>query len=144
MTGIILAGGLATRMGEICCKTPKSMLQFAGYPFLQYLISWFIRLEFSEILIITGWLNEEVESVFGNEFWKSKGIRMIRGDAFWKTGEVVRFALMHSSNEDVFLCNGDTVVDMNFHKFYNNHYQHDSIFTSIISMNSGVQNEVDI
>lgn len=141
ITAIILAGGLATRMGEICHKTPKSMIVFDGYPFLQYLISRFIGLNFDEILIITGWLSQEVEIVFKNEFWRSKGVRIVEGNAFWKTGEVIKFALKHSSNEDVFLCNGDTVVDMDFCEFYKIHTSSRADFTSVLSLNKGVQNE---
>lgn len=141
ITAVVLAGGLATRMGEICQKTPKSMLQFGNYPFLQYLVSWFVKMKFDEILILTGWISEEVELVFGNELWRSKGVRIIKGNAFWKTGEVIKFALKHSSNEDIFLCNGDTVVNMNFCKLYKNHIDSCADFTGVLSLRRGVQNE---
>lgn len=141
MTAIILAGGLATRMGEICCETPKSILQFAGYPFLQYLVSWLVRLGLNEILISTGKLSDKIEPLFATDFWSSKGVRIVREDEPLGTGGATKFACQSCSNEDVFLCNGDTVVSLNLFRLYEIHRVLNVPITSVLTLSKGVPNQ---
>lgn len=141
ITAVILAGGLATRMGEVCQETPKAMLQFAGYPFLQYLVSWLVGLGLNEILISTGRLSDKIESVFATDFWNSKGVKIIKEDSPFGTGGATRFACQNCSNEDVFLCNGDTVVSLNFFRLYEIHKVLDMSITAILTLNKEVPNQ---
>lgn len=138
---VILAGGLATRMGEICCETPKSMLQFAGYPFLQYLVSWLARLGLNEILISTGKLSDKIESLFATDFWNSKGVRIVRENEPLGTGGATKFACQNCSNEDVFLCNGDTIVSLNLFRLYEIHRVLNVPITSVLTLNKEVPNQ---
>lgn len=141
MTAIILAGGLATRMGEICCEVPKSMLEFAGYPFLQYLVSWLVKTGLNEVLISTGRLSEKIESVFVTDFWKSKGVKIVREDNPMGTGGAVRFVAEHSSNENLFLCNGDTAVALDLFHLYEVHKIIGTSFTAILTLSKDVPNQ---
>lgn len=141
MTAIILAGGLATRMGEICCETPKSMLQFAGYPFLQYLASWLVRLGLNEILISTGKLSDRIEFLFATDFWSSKGVRIVREDEPLGTGGATKLACQNCSNEDVFLCNGDTIVSLNLFRLYEIHRVLSVPITSVLTLSKEVPNQ---
>jgi D-glycero-alpha-D-manno-heptose 1-phosphate guanylyltransferase len=141
ITAVILAGGLATRMGAFCYKTPKVMLQFAGYPFVQYLVSWLVRLGLNEILISTGRLSDKIESVFATDFWNSKGVKIIKEDSPLGTGGATRFACQNCSNEDVFLCNGDTVVSLNLFRSYEIHKVLDMSVTTILTLSKEVPNQ---
>ncbi len=141
MTAIILAGGLATRMGEICCEIPKSMLQFAGCPFLQYLVSWLVRLGLNEILISTGKLSDRIEFLFATNFWSSKGVRIVREDEPLGTGGATKFACQNCSNEDVFLCNGDTLVSLSLVRLYEIHRVLNVPITSVLTLSKEVPNQ---
>lgn len=141
ITAVILAGGLASRMGGICQKTPKSMLQFAGYPFLQYLVSWLVGLGLNEILISTGKLSDKIESVFATDFWSSEGVKIVKEDSPLGTGGATRFACQSCSNEDVFLCNGDTVVSLNLFRLYEIHKVLDIPVTAVLTLSKEVPNQ---
>jgi NDP-sugar pyrophosphorylase family protein len=141
ITAVVLAGGLATRMGDICCETPKSMLQFAGYPFLQYLVSWLVKLGFSEVLISTGTLSDKIEPLFATDFWNFKGVKIIKEDNPLGTGGATKFACQNSSSEDVFLCNGDTVVSVNLPRLYEIHKVLDTPITAVLTLSKEVPNQ---
>ena len=59
---VILAGGLATRLGELASNTPKSMITIAGNPFIFYQINQLIIQGIKEIFICLGHLGETVEN----------------------------------------------------------------------------------
>lgn len=141
ITAIILAGGLASRMGEICSDIPKCMLKFSGYHFLQYLVSWLIRLGIREVIISTCHLSAKVESVFGVEFWEMRGIKVLREYRPLGTGGAVRFAADYSSNEEVFLCNGDTIVELELIKLYEWHKLLGTNITAILTFSDNVPNQ---
>ncbi len=141
ITAIILAGGLASRMGEICHEIPKSMLELAGYPFLQYLVSWLVKMGLNEVLISTGRLSEGIESIFATDFWGSKGVRIIREDNPLGTGGATRLACENCSNEDVFLCNGDTIVALNLFRLYEIHRILGTPVTAILTLSKEVPNQ---
>jgi len=141
ITAVILAGGLAIRMGEVCQETPKAMLCFMGFPFLQYLVSWLVRLGLNEIIISTGKLSDKIESVFAIDFWNSKGVKIVKEDSPLGTGGATRFACQNCSNEDVFLCNGDTVVSLNFFCLYEIYRVLNMPVTAIITLSKEVPNQ---
>jgi N-acetyl-alpha-D-muramate 1-phosphate uridylyltransferase len=62
---VILAGGLATRLGELSLNTPKSMIPIEGKPFLEYQIDLLKHQGFREILLCVGHLGEMIEAYFG-------------------------------------------------------------------------------
>ncbi len=62
----ILAGGLATRLGELTKDRPKSLLEFQGKPFIELQIAQFSRQGIRNIVICTGHLGDLIESCLGN------------------------------------------------------------------------------
>ena len=66
----ILAGGLATRLGDLTKDQPKSMVQISGKPFLEYQLDFLKRQAVRDIILCTGRFKEQVENYFrdGREF----------------------------------------------------------------------------
>ena len=62
----ILAGGLATRLGQITASIPKSMVRVAGAPFIQHQLRLLMREGFKEVVICTGHLSDQIESFVGD------------------------------------------------------------------------------
>jgi NDP-sugar pyrophosphorylase family protein len=63
---IVLAGGLATRLGALTQNTPKSMVKINGKPFLEYQLEMFKKSGFNRVLICLGHLGEQIEGYFGD------------------------------------------------------------------------------
>jgi NDP-sugar pyrophosphorylase family protein len=61
----ILAGGLATRLGELSKNEPKSLLKIQGRPFIEYQIDHLRRQGITDILICNGHLGESIERYLG-------------------------------------------------------------------------------
>jgi NDP-sugar pyrophosphorylase family protein len=66
ITVAILAGGFGTRLGNLTRDIPKPMIDIAGRPYLERVIESFARCELRDIVLLTGYKAEAVESHFGD------------------------------------------------------------------------------
>jgi dTDP-glucose pyrophosphorylase len=71
---VILAAGKGTRMKELTSALPKPMLSVQGKPILEHIIDGLIAADICEILVVTGYRAEVIESHFGDG--KKWGVRM--------------------------------------------------------------------
>jgi len=70
---VILAGGRGERLRPITDSIPKPMIEFHGKPFLEYLIEMLKEQGFTEVLLLLGYLPDQIENYFGNgERWNIK------------------------------------------------------------------------
>lgn len=63
---VILAGGLATRLGKLTKTTPKSMILVNNIPFLEYQLRFLKENEIEDIVLCVGHLCEQIVDYFGN------------------------------------------------------------------------------
>ena len=63
---VVLAGGLATRLGVLTHDIPKSMVEIKGKPFMEYQLDIFKRSGFKRALICLGHFGEQIETYFGD------------------------------------------------------------------------------
>jgi N-acetyl-alpha-D-muramate 1-phosphate uridylyltransferase len=66
MQTVILAGGLATRLGALTAKTPKSLLPIAGRPFIAWQLEALARSGFDEVLLCVGHLSSQIRDFVGS------------------------------------------------------------------------------
>jgi NDP-sugar pyrophosphorylase family protein len=66
MQVVILAGGLATRLGDATRTVPKSLLGVAGRPFLAWQLELLARSGFQNVLVLTGHLGDAIASFLGD------------------------------------------------------------------------------
>ncbi|MFC1914666.1 sugar phosphate nucleotidyltransferase [Chloroflexota bacterium] len=66
MQVVILAGGQATRLGDLAKNQPKSMLSINGKPFLEYQLELLRKQKISDIVICTGYLGQQIERYYAN------------------------------------------------------------------------------
>jgi NDP-sugar pyrophosphorylase family protein len=76
MQAVILAAGKGTRMLPLTQSTPKPMLLVASKPILERIVD-ALPEEITEIIIIVGYLSEQIESHFGTSY-KGRTIRYIQ------------------------------------------------------------------
>lgn len=62
----ILAGGMATRLRPITEKTPKSLVEIAGKPFIMHQLRLLRRNNVDRVVICAGYLGEKIVGVIGN------------------------------------------------------------------------------
>ena len=62
----ILAGGLATRLGNLTRNQPKSMVKVLGRPFFEYQLELLGKSGIKNIILCTGYMGEQIERCFGN------------------------------------------------------------------------------
>ena len=112
---VVLAGGLATRLGAVAAETPKPVLEVGGRPFVAWLMRELIRFGVDEFVFLTGHLRDAVErSVRTAAATLPKPVsitfscepqRAGTGGALWHAGQHL--------HERFLLCNGDTLFDCN-------------------------------
>lgn len=119
MQGVILAGGLATRLRPITNKIPKSMIKIKNKPFLEYQIELLRRNDINEIILCVGYLGEQIEDYFGNG--KKFGVNIkysYENEQLLGTGGAIRNTLDLLSNY-FFVLYGDSYLNVNHKEIYN-------------------------
>jgi NDP-sugar pyrophosphorylase family protein len=62
----VLAGGLATRLGELTQSMPKSMLDIQGEPFISHQLKQLARLGAKDVVLCVGHLSKSIEDFVGD------------------------------------------------------------------------------
>ena len=66
MQAVILAGGLGTRLWPLTKTVPKPMVPVAGVPYLEHQLRLLARQGILDVVLLTGYLGEQVEEYFGD------------------------------------------------------------------------------
>jgi NDP-sugar pyrophosphorylase family protein len=66
MQAVILAGGLGTRLWPLTKTVPKPMVPVAGVPYLEHQLRLLKKQSILDIVLLTGYLGEQVEEYFGD------------------------------------------------------------------------------
>ncbi len=82
----IFCGGLGTRMHPVTHKIPKPMVPINGTPFLEYLICQLKENGIKEIILMTGYLGEQIREYFGDGEKLNIKIQYSHGPVEWETG----------------------------------------------------------
>lgn len=61
---VILAGGEGIRLRPLTLTTPKPMIKILNKPFLEYIIELLKKNDIKEVLILVGYLHEQIENYF--------------------------------------------------------------------------------
>ncbi len=108
--GIVLAGGLGTRLRSVVDNLPKCMAPVAGRPFLYYLLRYMERQRFTRVILALGYLHEMVERWISEERWRFC-IDFSVEQTPLGTGGAIKQALKQVKEHRVFVLNGDTFFD---------------------------------
>jgi len=113
MEVIVLAGGRGTRLEGILSGRPKPMADIAGRPFLEYLLDLLLEQGVQRVILSVGYLAQVIQEHFGVAY---KGIRIsyaIEASPLG-TGGAICNALKSATEDDVFVINGDTFMELNY------------------------------
>ena len=109
--GIVLAGGLGTRLRSVVSDLPKCMAPVAGRPFLYYLLKYMEVRRFTRVVLALGYMHESVQRWLAGEKWDFE-IRCSLEETPLGTGGAVRQALSRTDGDEVYILNGDTFFDV--------------------------------
>jgi NDP-sugar pyrophosphorylase family protein len=112
----LLAGGMAKRLGAVTEKTPKSLIEIEGRPFIEYQLKGFAKAGFSHIVICVGNLSEKIIDFVGNG--KRFGLQISYshdGENQLGTGGALKKALPLLGG-NFFVQYGDSFLNFNYQK----------------------------
>jgi NDP-sugar pyrophosphorylase family protein len=92
MQVVILAGGLGTRLWPVTRRVPKPLVPVAGVPYLDHQIRLLERQSLTDIILLTGYLGEQLEERFGDGTRYGVRIRYSREKQPLGTGGALREA----------------------------------------------------
>ena len=92
MQAVILAGGLGTRLRPLTKTVPKPMVPVGGTPYLEYQLRLLREQAITDIVLLTGYLGEQIEEHFGDGSRFGLSIRYSREDSPLGTGGALRIA----------------------------------------------------
>jgi D-glycero-alpha-D-manno-heptose 1-phosphate guanylyltransferase len=112
ITTAILAGGLGTRLRSVISDRPKVLADVGGRPFLTYLLDQLRAVGAARVVLCTGYLGEQIQSVLGDRY---KEIELIYSQESSPQGTAgaLRLALPLLGSGSVLVMNGDSFCQAN-------------------------------
>lgn len=111
MKGVILVGGLGTRLRPLTCNTPKPMIPLANCPFIEHMI---VRLRdqgLDEIILAVRYLADQFRQTLGDGQRLGVKLHIIEEKEALGTAGAVK-NVEHLLSGDTFVFNGDVLTDL--------------------------------
>jgi len=118
MQAVIIAGGLATRLGEVTKNIPKSLLEINGKPFLQYQLDFLKANSVTDVILCIGHLGHLIQQRFGDGSAYGVNIRYSLENKPLGTAGAIKNA-GHLLNDIFFTIYGDSYFSLDFKAIYN-------------------------
>jgi D-glycero-D-manno-heptose 1,7-bisphosphate phosphatase len=116
---VILVGGLGTRLGTLTKTTPKPLLAVSGKPFLDHLIHRAARFGFTDIILLAGYLGDQMlERYAGSRRIAGRDvtIRVVVESKPAGTGGALSY-LADVADAQFLLMNGDSWINLDLRAF---------------------------
>lgn len=125
MRAVILAGGLGSRLGAAGRTTPKALVEIAGRPVIEHVMTGFAAAGVRDFLIATGHLGGAVEQHFRAGFVGPGGracsVRCVHTGAGTQTGGRLKRLVDHLRGEAFFLAYTDGLTDLDLNLLLGHH-----------------------
>ena len=117
MKAMILAAGFGKRLGHLTQSTPKPLIKVKGQPLIKYHLSKLLAADYSQIVINTHYLSDEIINYVKNEFNNDPRIMFSIEKEILGTGGGIKKALHHFGNDDFLVLNSDIYSDLDYKYF---------------------------
>lgn len=117
MKAMILAAGFGKRLGHLTQSTPKPLIKVKGQPLIKYHISKLLDADYSQIVINTHYLSDEIINYVKDEFDNDTRIIFSIEKEILGTGGGIKKALHHFGNDDFLVLNSDIYSDLDYKYF---------------------------
>jgi D-glycero-alpha-D-manno-heptose 1-phosphate guanylyltransferase len=108
MIGVILAGGLGTRLRSVVSDKPKVLAEVLGRPFVELILEQLFDAAITKVILCTGYMGEQIREHFGN-FWHGQEILYSQESQPLGTAGAVRLALPLMRASSALVMNGDSL-----------------------------------
>ncbi len=129
MKAIILAGGLGTRLRPFTAVLPKPLMPLGdpALPIMEIVVRQLVHFGFGEIVVVTGYLTELIETFFGDG--SRFGAKISYKRELEPLGTAGGLALMERPQESVLVINGDILTTLNYAAMYEFHNSENAVAT---------------
>ena len=117
MKAMILAAGFGKRLGHLTQSTPKPLIKVKGQPLIKYHLSKLLAADYSQIVINTHYLSDEIINYVESEFNNDPRIIFSIEKEILGTGGGIKKALHHFGNDDFLVLNSDIYSDLDYKYF---------------------------
>jgi NDP-sugar pyrophosphorylase family protein len=130
MKAVLLVGGLGTRLRSAVPSLPKPLASVGERPFLELLVRQLGGQGIGQLVMCTGYLGEQVESVFHDGSDLGVTIEYSRETVPLGTGGALKLAQCYLQQESEFLLlNGDSFLEIDFNELIGFHRKHGGLAT---------------
>jgi len=126
--GVILAGGMGTRLRPYTLLVPKPMLPVGPKPILEHILEWLKQNGIDEVVISTGYLGKMIREYFGvGSDW---GVRIDYATSPHPLGTAGQLKAAENKIHGTFVCvYGDALLEMDLRKVIDFHTMHKAVAT---------------
>jgi D-glycero-alpha-D-manno-heptose 1-phosphate guanylyltransferase len=125
LEGIILAGGLGTRLRDAVPDLPKCMAPVAGKPFLHHAINYLRSQGVGKFIFSLGYKHEIIEEYLSANF-ATLDYQCVIEDEPLGTGGAILLASKKATQKNAFIANGDTIFKINAKQLVSLHLEKDA------------------
>jgi D-glycero-alpha-D-manno-heptose 1-phosphate guanylyltransferase len=111
MEAIVLAGGFGTRLQTVVKDVPKPMAEINGFPFLKYLLDSLNRQGVTTVILSVGYKQEIIKDYFQDHYLDMQVLYASEYSPLGTGGAIIQ-ALKLTTDNDVYVLNGDTFFDV--------------------------------
>ena len=117
ITAVVLCGGLGTRLREVLPNKPKVLAEINGVPFIYYLLGKIEKTGCRNVILCTGHLAEQVESLLGNKYGELTIVYSKESNPMG-TGGALLNAEQYIATNYALVMNGDSFVECDLRDYY--------------------------
>lgn len=129
MRGIVIAGGLGTRLRPLTLTRPKPLMPLAGAPLLEYQLSYLRAAGISEVCFATNYMADAVEAEFGDGSDLGMKLSYAVEEEPLDTAGAIRNAYDAIPGEDCVVFNGDVIHGFDIADILRGHQERDAFVT---------------
>ncbi len=117
MTGVIIAGGLGTRLRSVVADRPKCLASVNGQPFILRLLQQLIDAGVDRLLLCIGYGGDQVVESIGHQFAGVPVLYSRENEPLGTAGALKLAFDRHSCESSWLVVNGDSFLDLNILDF---------------------------
>lgn len=139
---LVLCGGQGTRLRSVLSDRPKPLAMIGSRPFIEFVITPFVRQGIRRVVLCTGHLGCQFEEWFADHSGTFELILSQEATPLGTAG-AIRHALQRITSDTVIVANGDSVCDIDLRKLLACHTEKKSRATLALT-NTDRRNDVGI